>query len=158
MSDIITTTVTITMAMILNMQECHCDGLCGTGPSGAVGPYQIISFGQMEKLGYPKDESNWWMDFYMARPAVQAFVNWLDVIQPCDDPRWTYAAWNWGIGNVLRHVEEYGCKLHTLPSHVRSFANMERGLMCYETRRDEWNPMIVDDVYRRMWDDGREPY
>jgi len=153
MTDIITTTVTITMAMVLNMQECHCDGMCGIGPSGEQGPYQILSFGQMEKLGYPKDGSVWYMDFYMARPAVQEFINWLDDTQPCSDPRWTYAAWNWGIGNVLRHVEQYGCDLDTLPPYVYSFANMERGLMCYETRRDEWSPMIVDDVYRRMWDE-----
>ncbi len=143
MTEIITTTMTITMAMVLNMQECHCDGQCGVGPSGAEGPFQILSFGQMEKLGCAKDASMWWLDFDAAQPCVQEFLNWLDGIQPCDDPRWTFAAYNWGIGNVLRHVKENGCVLETLPPRVQSFANMERGMMCFETRKDEWRPMVA---------------
>jgi hypothetical protein len=152
MSELITTTLTITMAVILNAQECHCDGLCGTGPSGAVGPYQILSFGQMEKLGYPKDDSLWHLDFYMAQPAVQAFINWMDELMPCDNPRWVYAAYNWGVGNVLRHIGQFGCNLNTLPPHVYSFANLERGLMCFTERPDEWSPMLVEyDTGGKQW-------
>jgi hypothetical protein len=146
----ITTTLTITMAMVLNMQECHCDGLCGVGPSGSQGPYQILSFGQMEKLGYPKDDTSWWMDFYEAQPAVQSFLHWLEDTIPCSDPRWTYAAWNWGIGNVLRHIEINGCDLGALPWRVYSFANLERGRMCFETRRDEWRPMTKEEECQEM--------
>ena len=144
MTEIITTTMTITMAMVLNMQECHCDGLCGVGSCGEQGPYQILSFGQMEKLGYPKDDSMWWMDFYMAQPAIEDFLAWLGDTIPCSDLRWNYAAYNWGVGNVLRHVEEHGCILETLPVRVLNFANMKRGMMCFETRRDEWQPMVVE--------------
>ena len=144
MTEIITTTLTITMAMVLNMQECHCDGQCGVGSSGEQGPYQILSFGQMEKLGCPRDGSMWWIDFYDAQPCVQAFADWLTDTHGCTDPRITWAAYNWGIGNTISHVEDHGCTLDGMPLCVQRFANMERGLVCYETRRDEWSPMIVE--------------
>ena len=146
MTDLITTTLTITMAIILNMQECHCDGQCGVGPSGSLGPYQILSFTQMERLGYPQDDSLWWMDFYDAQEPVQRFVNWLKDVHECEDPRMTWAAWNWGIGNVLQHVEHHGCSIEALPVYVRSFANMERGLMCYNERFNEWSPQRKPNI------------
>ncbi len=151
MTGIVTTTLTITMSIVLNMQECHCDGLCGVGSSGELGPYQILSFGQMEKLGCPKDDSQWWMDFYAAKPAIQKFIDWLSNTLPCKDPRFVYAAYNWGIGNVLRHIEKHGCAFETLPARIQSFGNMERGLMCFKNRFDEWSPMTVDIYKEGGW-------
>lgn len=152
MTPIITTTLTITMSLVLNMQECGCDGLCGVGAAGEQGPYQILSFTQMEKLGYPQDDSFWWMDFYAARPAVQAFLDWMAGAIPCRDPRWTFAAYNWGIGNVLRLISAQGCDLSALSARVYKFANLNRGRACYQHHLDDWQPMLVDDVWRRNHD------
>lgn len=129
---IITTTLTLTMAMMLSIQECNCDGICGLSPNGAKGPYQVLSFKQMEILGCPAD-TNWW-SFYDAMPCVQMFIDWLDSTLDCKDVRMTYAAYNWGIGNVMYNA---GCNFKRLPQRVKNYANFTRVQKCGFS---EWVP------------------
>ena len=129
------------MAIILNAQECHCDGICGVGAGGEIGPYQLTAFGILEKLGCPRDGVDWW-DFEESRDCVGRLVKWLHKVSGCQDPKWAYAAYNWGIGNVTRHVKERGCDWGGIPARVQRFANMERGLMCWNDRPGEWVPQV----------------
>lgn len=128
----VTNTLTITMAMFLSVQECGCDGVCGVGALGEVGPFQVLSMVQMEKIGCPVDEIDWW-NFDDAMPCVSMFVDWLRETIQCKDPRMTWAAYNWGVGNVLRN----GCNFNDLPVHVQAFASFSRVKRC---GLDQWKP------------------
>lgn len=155
----ITTTLGITMAVVLNCQECGCDGICGVGAGGEIGPYQLTAFGLLERVGCPRDSVDWW-NWEEARPCVGELVQWLYDTSGCEDPRWAYAAYNWGIGNVTRHVADNGCTWEGIPERVIGFANMERGILCYNTRRGEWEPQVREPgTYPEIkrWRHGLQP-
>ena len=141
MTETITYTMSITFFIILSMQECGCDGVCGPGALQEMGPFQVnpgVAAGQMAKLGC--EDINWW-SFDESIPCVHKFLDWNEDAQYCPGYGWTLAAYNWGIGNVRWFQDKYGCNMRRLRKrypHVWSFAQLERGLMCWNERRDEW--------------------